>query len=179
MDIDKLSNIYSILYTLEYLERGLISGNIKFEEYKIECNSILNLFKLFNTINLQQFIQDFKIDFQLAINRINIGLPNNTHQDLGIFDLSGNFITLIDALKLGITNTNQLYMLINEIIKSIELNDKCYNGEEFWEITNLKLLKFWQQLLENTQELTIKQLQELLQDIESNYFIYRQHLLLH
>lgn len=46
LDVEGLSVVYSLMYSLEYLERGLISGDVKFEDYTTECNSLLNSSKL-------------------------------------------------------------------------------------------------------------------------------------
>ncbi|EAN33929.1 VPS28 family protein [Theileria parva strain Muguga] len=183
LDVEGLSVVYSLMYSLEYLERGLISGDVKFEDYTTECNSLLNSSKLLKQPKhyFQQFANDFGLNFQLAINRINIGSPDNhtSQQDVGIFDLSGNFITLIDALKLGISNSNQLYVMLCEMLRSIELSDKCFSGPDFWPRFKLEKLTFWEQKLLTQEELTSEQTTQFLSDMESTYYIYRQHLTQH
>ncbi|KAK2194476.1 bifunctional Aspartic peptidase domain superfamily/Peptidase family A1 domain/VPS28 [Babesia duncani] len=132
LKIDKLqaADLYSLLYTLEYLERAYIGGFSPIQDYENECSSLLSVCKVLDDATpkiFEDFSMSFGLNYPLALNRIKNGKPaanNNAGslykgEKLMLIELSEHFITLVDALKLGSITIDELYPLIHELVTCI------------------------------------------------------------
>ncbi|ODV62913.1 ESCRT-I subunit protein VPS28 [Ascoidea rubescens DSM 1968] len=151
---ENLAEIYSILTTLEYIEKSYLKDNLKHELYTSTVKRLINQYNaLINNdeisdqfINLQYFKKKYKIDCPLATKRLEIGESsssnnnnnnnnannnNNKNQisSRAVAEATGNFITCMDALKLNYKAKDQLYPLLSDLITSINNSDENNNKQ--------------------------------------------------
>ncbi|EKX73734.1 hypothetical protein BEWA_037710 [Theileria equi strain WA] len=192
-DPSQAADLYSLLYALEYLERGYIGGYSPSDEYETECKSLLSLCKVLNEATPDIFVsfsKEFSFHCPLALNRIKVGQPatlerpkdqKENNQKLMIFELSEHFITLIDALKLGSIAVDELYPLLHSLILSISSIESSHekNSNEAFTLKSVDKLQKWDKRLEGMgahEELSSNDARQLSMDTEAAYTFFKTFL---
>lgn len=143
--MDTLTEIYSIIITLDQVEKAYLKDNINSNQY---TTTVYKLLAQYNTylsnediarrfIDLQHFKQKWNINAPNAITRIEKGIPVTVEHGIDdsnsknmeskiqkfsgkrVAEATGNFITIMDALKLNYRAKDQLHPLISELLLSI------------------------------------------------------------
>ncbi|KAI4722600.1 VPS28-domain-containing protein [Aureobasidium sp. EXF-10727] len=140
---ESLAEIYSIIVTLEALERAFLKDSVSETDYTDTCSRLLKQYKsnLADDSVARAFgsLDSFKLEWNLevprATDRLKIGLPatveapsrapgapsgggagaNATH----IVSASENFITLFDAIKMNMLSKDTLHPILVETIQAV------------------------------------------------------------
>ncbi|GFP60038.1 hypothetical protein ACSS6W_005287 [Trichoderma asperelloides] len=195
---DSLGELFSIIVTLDELEKAFLKDAIPEAEYTDICERSLRQYKALladETIaNEFKDLEDFKakwdLDVPRATERLRVGMPsttvtassaapasapaaaaNNTSGVL-ILEATQEFITFLDAVKLGLLSKDQLHPLLSDVIQSVNrVTDKDFDNRGKivqWLIT-LNQMKA-------SDELSEQQARELDLDIQQAYQGFRRTL---
>ncbi|KAF2128186.1 vacuolar protein sorting-associated protein-like protein Vps28 [Dothidotthia symphoricarpi CBS 119687] len=138
---DSLAEIYSIIITLEGLEKGYLKDSITEADYTETCSRLLKQYKS-NLANeavarafgdLESFQKEWEIECPRATERLRIGIPATIEQGPShktaqqgdyadatlIVNATETFITLLDAIKIGLVEKDTLHPLLVEIIQAV------------------------------------------------------------
>ncbi|KAL8709666.1 MAG: hypothetical protein Q9220_005606 [cf. Caloplaca sp. 1 TL-2023] len=146
---DSLAEIYSIIITLDGLEKAYIRDSIPENEYTELCSRLLNQYKSIlkdDTVSrefedLDTFKRTWDIECPRATERLKVNLPatvaepsathagslNSTIQSHSsatgsqISLATENFITFLDALRLNMLSKDSLHPLLSEVIQSVNV----------------------------------------------------------
>ncbi|KAI9810602.1 MAG: Vacuolar protein-sorting-associated protein 28 [Pycnora praestabilis] len=187
---DSLAEIYSIIVTLDALEKAYIKDSITEAEYTETCNRLLKQYKSNLSdetvsdafVDLETFKREWDMECPRATERLRIGLPATVEQPSGnqstsrggggagaagslILAATENFITFLDALKLNMVSKDSLHPLLSDVIQSVnKVTDRDFDNRGKivqWLITLNQMRA--------TQELTEDQARELAFDMEQAY----------
>ncbi|KAK8149388.1 hypothetical protein MY1884_001415 [Beauveria asiatica] len=193
---DSLAELFSIIVTLDELEKAFIKDAVSEAEYTEICERSLRQYNALladETIarefgGLEQFQAKWDIEAPRATKRLQAGMPstittpassaaagpsdrNNTSGVL-ILEATQDFITFLDAVKLGLLSKDQLHPLLSDVIQSVnKVTDKDFENRGKivqWLIT-LNQMKA-------SEELSEQQARELDMDIQQAYQGFRRTL---
>ncbi|KAE8148203.1 VPS28 protein-domain-containing protein [Aspergillus avenaceus] len=192
---ESLAEIYSIIVTLDGLEKAYIKDVVTESEYTETCTRLLKQYKSSlgddtvarEFVDLETFKQTWGLECPRATERLRIGLPATVEQashntpsaNIGptatgaaggasgglILTATENFITFLDALKLNMVSKDALHPLLSEVIQSV---NKVTDGD----FENRGKIIQWLITLNQmraTEELGEEQARELAFDIEQAY----------
>ncbi|TGO49155.1 hypothetical protein BCON_0219g00140 [Botryotinia convoluta] len=148
---DSLAEVFSIIITLDQLERAYLKDAIPESDYTETCDRLLKQYKAIladesvarEFVDLETFKNEWDIDVPRATERLRIGLPStvtapshnaSTSNNSGtngtlILEATQDFITFLDALKLGLLAKDQLHPLLSDVIQSVnKVTDKDFEG---------------------------------------------------
>ncbi|PSK53854.1 Vacuolar protein sorting-associated protein 28 2 [Elsinoe australis] len=139
---ESLAEIYSIIVTLDALEKAYLKDSIAEDEYTETCNRLLKQYKsnlsdesvarAFG--DLDSFKGEWSLDAPRATERLKIGLPatveapssRHAPQSSGgnaaaglIVAASENFITLLDAIKMNMLSKDTLHPILVDTIQAV------------------------------------------------------------
>ncbi|KAL9003687.1 MAG: hypothetical protein Q9188_003447 [Gyalolechia gomerana] len=144
---DSLAEIYSILVTLDGLEKAYIRDSMPENEYTELCSRLLNQYKSIlkdetvsrEFVDLETFKSKWEMECPRATERLRVNLPatiaepsashagtsSNAPQSRTsatgsqILLATENFITFLDALRLNMLSKDSLHPLLSEVIQSV------------------------------------------------------------
>ncbi|PVU88672.1 hypothetical protein BB560_006348 [Smittium megazygosporum] len=136
-EYDNQANLYSILNSLELLERAHIRDSIDQDEYFTTCTKLLGQFKttselLKNTVpDIEEFAKRYKLNCSAALSRIAAGVPNDyeklssktsvpTLNPKFVAQVVQSYITLMDSIKLNMVAVDELHPLLSDLIQYID-----------------------------------------------------------
>ncbi|RDA88328.1 hypothetical protein CP532_5539 [Ophiocordyceps camponoti-leonardi (nom. inval.)] len=194
---ESLAELFSIIITLDELEKAFLKDAIPEAEYTEICERSLRQYKALladDTIarefqGLEEFKTKWEIEAPRATERLRVGMPsttvtasssaapppassaNNTSGVL-ILEATQEFITFLDAVKLGMLSKDQLHPLLSDVIQSVNrVTDQDFDSRGKivqWLIT-LNQMKA-------AEELSEQQARELEMDIQQAYQGFRRTL---
>ncbi|KAF1347628.1 vacuolar protein sorting-associated [Delphinella strobiligena] len=185
---ESLAEIYSIIITLDALERAYLKDSIPESEYTDTCNRLLkqyksnladdNVSRAFR--DLESFKAEWNIEAPRATDRLRIGLPATVEaaparpvsQAPGagvaathIVTASENFITLFDAIKMNMLSKDTLHPILVETIQAVnKVTDRDFENKG-------KIIQWLITLnqMRAAEELTPDQARDLQYDINQAY----------
>ncbi|KAL2126460.1 hypothetical protein VTI74DRAFT_874 [Chaetomium olivicolor] len=186
---DSLAEIFSIIVTIDELEKAFLKDAIPEADYTEICERSLKQYKSLVAdetvakafVGLEEFKAEWDLEVPRATERIRVGMPStavtassgpapapaavgNTSGAL-ILEATQDFITFLDALRLGLLAKDQLHPLLTDVIQSVnKVTDRDFENRGKivqWLIT-LNQMKA-------TEELSEEQARELELDINSAY----------
>ncbi|KAK4116784.1 ESCRT-1 complex, Vps28 subunit [Canariomyces notabilis] len=186
---DSLAEIFSIIVTIDELEKAFLKDAIPEADYTEICERSLKQYKSLVAdetvakafVGLEEFKAEWDLEVPRATERIRVGMPStavtttsgppaapaaagNTSGTL-ILEATQDFITFLDALRLGLLAKDQLHPLLTDVIQSVnKVTDRDFENRGKivqWLIT-LNQMKA-------TEELSEDQARELELDINSAY----------
>ncbi|KAK3951789.1 vacuolar protein sorting-associated [Pseudoneurospora amorphoporcata] len=187
---DSLAEIFSIIVTLDELEKAFLKDAIPEADYTEICERSLKQYKSLVAdetvakafVGLEEFKAKWDLEVPRATERIRVGMPSTaitassgsapaavaasggTSGTL-ILEATQDFITFLDALRLGLLAKDQLHPLLTDVIQSVnKVTDRDFDNRGKivqWLIT-LNQMKA-------TEELSEEQARELELDINSAY----------
>ncbi|KAM5436294.1 Vacuolar protein-sorting-associated protein 28 [Microsporum ferrugineum] len=140
---ESLAEIYSIIVTLDGLEKAYIKDAVTESEYTEMCARLLKQYKSILSddavaaefVDLDTFKRTWEMECPRATERLRIGLPATVEQPSHslshnttagpsasgslILAATENFITFLDALKLNMLSKDALHPLLSEVIQSV------------------------------------------------------------
>ncbi|KAA8575149.1 hypothetical protein MFRU_002g02650 [Monilinia fructicola] len=148
---DSLAEVFSIIITLDQLERAYLKDAIPESDYTETCDRLLKQYKAIladesvarEFVDLETFKNEWDIEVPRATERLRIGLPstvtapshnastsnNNGTNGTLILEATQDFITFLDALKLGLLAKDQLHPLLSDVIQSVnKVTDRDFEG---------------------------------------------------
>lgn len=166
---DSLAEIYSIIITLDALEKAYLKDSITEADYTGTCSRLLKQYKS-NLANetvarafgdLDSFAKEWQVRhgschydcavlmcFQMecprAIERLRVGIPATVEQGSShnaaqqgdfadatlVVNATETFITLLDAIKIGLVEKDTLHPLLVEIIQAVnKVTDKDFDSK--------------------------------------------------
>ncbi|KAK4191809.1 vacuolar protein sorting-associated protein 28 [Podospora australis] len=194
---ESLAEIFSIIVTLDELEKAFLKDAIPEADYTEICERCLKQYKFLTSdetvsrafVGLEEFKAEWDLEVPRATERIRVGMPSTTltasssmgqsasshnHQQQNqqsqpggqlILEATQDFITFLDALRLGLLAKDQLHPLLTDVIQSVnKVTDRDFENRGKivqWLIT-LNQMKA-------TEELSEDQARELELDINSAY----------
>ncbi|KAL8370515.1 hypothetical protein RB595_000745 [Gaeumannomyces hyphopodioides] len=194
---DSLAEIFSIIVTVDELEKAFFKDAIPESDYTDICERSLKQYRSIladETVatafgDLEEFKAEWDLEVPRATERIRVGMPATAVQassgggginrmsgagDMGggsapggalILEATQDFITFLDALRLGLLAKDQLHPLLTDVIQSVnKVTDRDFENRGKivqWLIT-LNQMKA-------TEELSDVQARELELDINSAY----------
>ncbi|KAF4925968.1 Vacuolar protein sorting-associated protein 28 [Colletotrichum viniferum] len=186
---DSLAEIFSIIVTLDELEKAFLKDAIPEADYTEICERSLKQYKSIladETVakafgDLEEFKAEWDLEVPRATERIRVGMPSTTVNASSsaapapaaagntsgalILEATQEFITFLDAVKLGLLSKDQLHPLLSDVIQSVnKVTDRDFDSRGKivqWLIT-LNQMKA-------TDELSEQQARELEMDIQQAY----------
>ena len=185
---DSLAEVFSIIITLDELEKAYLKDAISESDYTEICDRLLKQYKAILTdeavartfVDLETFKNEWDMEVPRATERIRIGLPStvtapsintSTTSNSGgmngtlILEATQDFITFLDALKLGLLAKDQLHPLLSDVIQSVnKVTDRDFEGRG-------KIVQWLIALnqMKATEEVSEEQARELELDMNSAY----------
>ncbi|WEW54656.1 Vacuolar protein-sorting-associated protein 28 [Emydomyces testavorans] len=185
---ESLAEIYSIILTLDGLEKAYIKDAVTDFEYTETCARLLKQYRSSLSddavskefVDLDTFKREWGLECPRATERLRIGLPatveqpshNPAHTGMTgsasgslILTATENFITFLDALKLNMVSKDALHPLLSEVIQSVnKVTDEDFENRG-------KIIQWLITLnqMRATEELAEDQARELAFDIEQAY----------
>ncbi|KAK3329535.1 ESCRT-1 complex, Vps28 subunit [Apodospora peruviana] len=187
---ESLAEIFSIIVTIDELEKAFLKDAVPEADYTEICERSLKQYKSILAdetvanafVGLEEFKAEWGLEVPRATERLRVGMPStavtassgsaptpatagkNTSGTL-ILDATENFITFLDALRLGLLAKDQLHPLLTDVIQSVnKVTDRDFDNRGKivqWLIT-LNQMKA-------TEELSEDHARELELDINSAY----------
>ncbi|GJN70181.1 vacuolar protein sorting-associated, VPS28 [Purpureocillium lilacinum] len=196
---DSLAELFSIIVTLDELEKAFLKDAIPEAEYTEICERSLRQYKALladegiarEFEGLEEFKAKWDLEAPRATERLRVGMPsttvtassfsaapsaaaaaaNNTSGVL-ILEATQEFITFLDAVKLGMLSKDQLHPLLSDVIQSVNrVTDQDFDSRGKivqWLITLNQMRA--------TEELSEQQARELEMDIQQAYQGFRRTL---
>ncbi|KAF2820731.1 VPS28-domain-containing protein [Ophiobolus disseminans] len=149
---DSLAEIYSIIVTLDALEKAYLKDSISEVDYTGTCSRLLKQYKS-NLANeavarafgdLDSFAREWDMECPRAIERLRVGIPATVEQGHShgsgqqgdfadatlVVNATETFITLLDAIKIGLVEKDTLHPLLVEIIQAVnKVTDKDFESK--------------------------------------------------
>ncbi|KAL9644675.1 hypothetical protein ABK040_012329 [Willaertia magna] len=144
---ENLAELYSIIYTVERLEKAYIKDSIKADEYTTTCSKLIAKFKTILPMvtsdipDMERFMREFKLDCPAATNRLlKVGVPATVEhggkEATGdsmiklIAQTTQHFITVMDFIKLNLVAKDQIAPTLLELMDSLNtLTIKDFEGK--------------------------------------------------
>lgn len=123
---DNMADCYSLINTIQCLEKAYIKDAITAKEYTAACSKLLTQFKAaFKQIDkeyptAEQFLKKYRFECRAALDRIREDRPITIKDDKGnthacIAEIVSTFITISDRLKLGMKSMDELLPDLREL----------------------------------------------------------------
>ncbi|KAH8899273.1 ESCRT-1 complex, Vps28 subunit [Thozetella sp. PMI_491] len=140
---DSLAEIFSIIVTIDELEKAFLKDAIPEADYTEICERSLKQYKSLLAdetvarafVGLEEFKAEWDLEVPRATERIRVGMPSTAVTASSrsapapaavgnpsgalILEATQEFITFLDALKLGLLAKDQLHPLLTEVIQSV------------------------------------------------------------
>lgn len=183
---DNLSELYSIIKTLQALEKAYIKDSITAKEYTGACSRLLVQYKAaFKQVQsdfptLDEFVKQYKLeDCPAALERIKEGRPITMKDDKGntskcIADIVSLFITIMDKLRLEITAMDQIHPDLKDLADSMHRMSTLPSHFEGKKKVDEWLATF--NAMAASDELDESQVRQMVFDMESSYNAFNKFL---
>ncbi|KAI8323403.1 putative vacuolar protein sorting-associated protein VPS28, partial [Martensiomyces pterosporus] len=184
---ENLADLYAIIMSLENLERSFIRDSISPSEYTTECSKLLSQYKTVSQIvhkpDLRQFAHTYKLSCAAALHRLEVGVPSTIEHET--VDISGNnvkhvaktvqeFITVLDALSLGMAAVDKLHPLLADLLQS--LNSVSFLPADYKWKANLRDWLIALNKMKASDELDEDQKRQLTFEVEQAYADFHKSL---
>jgi ESCRT-I complex subunit VPS28 len=133
--MDDLANLYSVIRTVDTLERAFTNGTVQTDEYEKNINQLMTQFNVIKTAlkdeypDIEVFIDEYDMDVafakarlfgtQVAATRIYHGSDSSKPEVVHILEAGQNFVTLVDSLKLDLVHVDDILPLLRELSDSL------------------------------------------------------------
>ena len=176
---DNMADLYSVINTLQCLEKAYIKDCVTAREYTAACSKLLVQYKAaFKQVQgeefptVETFMKKFRLDCPAAIQRIKEDRPITIKDDKGntskcIADIVSLFITILDKLRLELKSMDELQPDLRELHDTM-----CRLTLVPAEFEGKQKVNEWLQTMSRmaaSDELTESQVRQLIFDLESAY----------
>lgn len=146
---DNMADCYSLINTIQCLEKAYIKDAVTSKEYTAACSKLLTQYKAaFKQIDkefgtAEQFLKKYRFECRSALDRIKEDRPITIKDDKGnthacIAEIVSTFITISDRLKLGMKSMDELLPDLRELHETmgrLTMLPPTYEGSnrvKFW-----------------------------------------------
>eukprot|EP01112_Ceratiomyxa_fruticulosa_P011349 TRINITY_DN306_c0_g1_i1.p1 TRINITY_DN306_c0_g1~~TRINITY_DN306_c0_g1_i1.p1 ORF type:complete len:265 (+),score=48.84 TRINITY_DN306_c0_g1_i1:68-796(+) len=188
---DNMADLYSLIKTMEYLEKAFLRDSISAKDYAPACTKLIAQYKtaqnlLKDTVpSLPNFLAEYKLECKAAMDRFAKGYPATVEHAISDKDTSFNsqktvaevvqhFITTMDSLKLNLVAIDSIFPLINDLMES--LNKVPHLGPDFDGKIRIRGWLTVMHQMKASDELNSDQVRQLLFDLESAYNAFHKSL---
>jgi ESCRT-I complex subunit VPS28 len=139
---DQLAELYSLILATEHLERQYIKGTVESKEYTKNSLLLISQYKTqtlllkFTPQDTIDFVTEYKMNCEAALNRILIGVPSTIENPTElksstklIAEIVQYFITLMDSIKLQIVDVDQIHPQLSDLIKALNMLNGAGEGK--------------------------------------------------
>lgn len=177
-DYDNRANVFSLIKTIESLEKAYIKDAVTPDQYTNSCNILLDQFNAaFKLIkgtfaSVDTFAQRYMLHCPAAMERIKEGHPitvrdNKGNMSKAIAEIVSLFITIMDRLRLDIRAMDELHPDVKELYETLLRMSSLpatFEGK-------VKVKKWLDEMssMQASDELSEDQTRQLLFDFESAY----------
>ncbi|CBY32709.1 unnamed protein product [Oikopleura dioica] len=180
-EIENQAELYSIIKTLQELEKANIKDAISTKVYETQCSKLLVQYKTAlpqsEISSVDEFVQKYRLDCRLAMARIREDRPitnrdNKGNQNVLIADVIAGFISLQDRIHLENYSKDSLYPELRELVVNLDRMTDVPEGIK-------ESQKSWESQLRPmaaSDEITDEQARQMLFDLEQSYNAFRQYL---
>ncbi|KAF2401578.1 ESCRT-1 complex, Vps28 subunit [Trichodelitschia bisporula] len=137
---ESLGEVYSIITTLDALEKAYLKDSVAEGQYTETCSRLLKQYKsnlqdesvakAFG--DLESFMKEWDMECPRARERIRVGIPTTVEQPSHkpaaeaaapqiIMAATESFITLLDAIRIGMVDKDVLHPLLAELIQAVNV----------------------------------------------------------
>ncbi|KAL7669816.1 hypothetical protein ACOME3_004762 [Neoechinorhynchus agilis] len=145
---DNLADLYSLIVSLQALEKAYIKDCVEPKEYTSACSRLLTQYRaalkqaeqgVGGFRGIDEFVKKYRLNCPLALERISEGKPitikNNDkcNTSKAIADIVSIFITLMDKLKLNVRSNDMIQQDVRdllEILNRLSIVPSSYIGKE-------------------------------------------------
>ncbi|CAK9301743.1 unnamed protein product [Gordionus sp. m RMFG-2023] len=184
--LDNEAELFSVICTLQNLEKAYIKDAVPPKEYTASCSKLLVQYKAafklvqgseFKTV--EDFLKHYRCTFPAAMERIREERPITIKDDKGntskcIADIVSLFITIMDKLRLEIKAMDEIQPDLKELL---EVMNRLRNLPN--DFDGKRTIQTWLQKLNTmsvSEELTHDQVRQMLFDLESAYNAFNRSL---
>jgi len=177
---DNMADLFSILSTLQQLEKAYIRDCVTPKEYTAACSKLLVQYKTAIKLvqgyeecpNIETFVRKFKLDCPAALQRIKDDRPITIKDDKGntskcIADIVALFITLMDKVRLELKAMDQLQPDLRDLLDTMNRLSILPSDFEGKQKVQIWLDTFT--TMSASEELTDEQARQLTHDLEVGY----------
>lgn len=174
---DNMADCYSLINTIQQLEKAYIKDAVTSKEYTAACSKLLTQYKAaFKQIDKEfgtpdQFLKKYRLECRAALDRIRDDRPITIKDDKGnthacIAEIVSTFITISDRLKLGMKSMDELLpdlRELNETMDRLTILPPTYEGS--------KRVKTWidkMSTMSASDELDDGQIRQMTYDMETS-----------
>ncbi|EDO44166.1 predicted protein [Nematostella vectensis] len=183
---DNMADLFSIMNTLQCLEKAYIRDAVTPREYTAACSKLLvqykAAFKLVQSADyptVEAFMKKFRLDCPAALERVKEGRPITIKDDKGstskaIADTVSLFITIMDKLRLQIRAVDEVQPDLRDLMDTMAtmaILPEDFDGKQ--------KVNMWYQTLNGmkaSDELTDEQVRQMLFDLEQAYNSFNRSL---
>jgi len=177
---DNLADLFSILTTLQHLEKAYIRDAVTAKEYTAACSKLLVQYKAAFKLaqgheecgTLENFVRRYKLDCPAALQRIQEDKPITIRDDKGntskcIADIVAVFITVMDKVRLGLKTADELQEDVRDLMATmnrLSIIPTNFEGKE--------KIQFWIDKFSGmtaADELDEEQARQFTHDLETSY----------
>lgn len=177
-DYDNRANVFSLIKTIESLEKAYIKDAVTPDQYTSQCNILLDqynaAFRLIKSSfpTVEVFAQRYMLHCPAAMERIKEGHPITVRDNKGnvskaIAEIVSLFITIMDRLRLDIRAMDELHPDLKDLVETMSRMSSLPSGFE-----GLTKVRKWLDEISRMQasdELSEEQVRQMLFDLESAY----------
>ena len=177
-EVDNRANVFSLIRTIECLEKAYIKDSVTPDQYTSSCNLLLDQFNAaFKLIkdkfpDVESFAKRYLLHCPSAMERIKEGRPITVRDNRGnvsksIAEIVSLFITIMDRLRLEIRAMDELHPDVKELYEIMSRMSSLPAGFE----GRIKVKKWLDELhqMQASDELSDEQARQMLFDLESAY----------
>ena len=183
--MDELANLYSVIRTVDTLERAFTNGLVAAEEYEKNLSQLLTQFNVIKTAlkddypDIETFIDEHDMDVafakarllgaQVAATKIYHG-ESSRPEVVHILEAGQHFVTLVDSLKLDLVHVDDILPLIRELSSALAGIPSLSSNFESKEIVNR-----WQSKLNQmraSDKLSEEDTRQMSMDLDTAYSIF-------
>ncbi len=183
--MDDLANLYSVIRTVDTLERAFTNGLVAADEYEKNLNQLLTQFNVIKTAlkddypDIEKFIDEHDMDVafakarllgaQVAATRIYHG-DSNKAEVVHILEAGQHFVTLVDSLKLELVHVDDILPLIRELSTALAGIPSLSANFESKEIVNRWLSKLSQ--MKASDKISEEDTRQMSLDLDNAYSVF-------
>ena len=177
-DYDNRANVFSLIKTIEALEKAYIKDAVTPDQYTSSCNILLDqynaAFKLIkgSFATVETFTQRYMLHCPAAMERIKEGHPITVRDNKGnvskaIAEIVSLFITIMDRLRLDIRAMDELYPDLKDLYETMLRMSSLPSGFD----GIVKVRKWLNEIaqMQASDEISEDQTRQMLFDLESAY----------
>ncbi|CAK9786541.1 ESCRT-1 complex, Vps28 subunit [Cutaneotrichosporon oleaginosum] len=178
---ENLATLYSIIVSLDLLERAYVRDSVTSKDYAPACTRLLAQYKSLMKLvgeeigGVETFMKRYRMDHPAALHRLTVGVPatvehsadeNTGDSAKNVAEATQAFITFMDALKLNLRAKDQLHPLLTEVMAGYAK----FKASAEWE-GRAKIIHWLITLnaMQAADEITEEQSRQMLFDIENAY----------